>query len=134
MPWLRKIDIKTAGYINIIILAVVICIHLLVIFGVMPFTWINGGRSASFEIGQQTSIVSIVILFVMILVNIWAAGIIRINRFVTVLKILMWIFFAYSLVGLVQQLMGTTFEKFGMSILCLVNMIMYFRLAIEKRS
>ncbi len=134
MDRIRKINLKVAGYLNITALIVTIIVHALVIINLMPFTWINGGRSTNFAIGQQTSIFSIGILLVMIFVNMWACGVIKVRKYLTVLKVLLWTLFVYSIFGLVQQLLGTTFEKLYMSILCLINIVMYFRLAIEKRS
>ena len=133
MNWVREIDLKVAGYLNIAVIIMTIIVHLLVVFQVMPFTWINGGRSATFAIGRQTSIISIGILIVIILVNMWACKLIRVKKCIIIMKALLWFLFVYSIFGLVQQLLGTTFEKFIMSIVCTVNVIMYFRLAIENR-
>lgn len=133
MNLIKRISLKTAGYLNIAAILAAIMTHLLVIFQIMPYTWINGGRSENFPMGQRTSLISIGILVVMLLINFWACGLIPIKKALMLLKVLLWILFVYSVFGLVQQLFGTTFEKFFMSILCLINVLMYFRLAIEKR-
>jgi len=49
------------------------------------------------------------------------------------LKVLLWVLFIYSIIGVLQQFLGTPFERFFMSILCIVNVVMYFRLTTEKR-
>ena len=134
MGLIKKLNLKAAGCINIAALATTIVVHCLVIFKVLPFTWLNGGRSATFESGMQTSIISIGILFLMILINLFACEVIRVNKFAAVLKMLLWVLLIYSIFALAQQLLGTPFEKFVMSILCLVNVLMYLRMAVEKRT
>jgi hypothetical protein len=131
MNHIKKINIKTTGYINISAIFAAVLVHLLVTFQVIPYTYINGGRSISFAGARQTSILSIIILVSMVFVNFWA--LLSVKRYVIFLKILLWILFIYSVFGIIQQLMGTLFEKIGMSVVCLVNAIMYLRLALEKR-
>jgi hypothetical protein len=126
--------LNTAGIINIVAIVVAIIVHLLVILQAIPYTWINGGRSVSLEAQQQTSVISIVVLIIMALINIYF---VKANSWSNVLFVIratvLWLLFAYSVVGTVIQLIGTPFEKICMSLLCIVNVGMYFRLAIEKR-
>jgi fumarate reductase subunit D len=112
---------------------VTIAVHLLVIQQIMPFTWINGGRSASFEIARQTSLISIVVLLIIIFISLWASQIIHISKFKNLLKVILWILFGYACLSIVMQFLGTTFEKCFTSILCILNAIVTFRLAIERR-
>ena len=131
MNWLRTLDLKTAGYVNIAVIIIAIIVHLLVIFQILPFTWINGGRSASLADAQQTSVISIAILIAMILVNLWACALLPVKGLMPLLRVLLWVLFAYSILGMIQQLLGTAFERFSMSILCIISAVMYFRLAIH---
>ena len=133
MNWIRKIDLKVAAYLNVVAIMIAIIVHLLVIFQIMPFSWINGGRSETLAIAQRISIISIVVLTVMILINLWACALLPVEKYVKILKIVLWILFAYSIFGVLQQLLGTPFERFCMSTLCIINVVMYFRLVIEKR-
>jgi putative effector of murein hydrolase LrgA (UPF0299 family) len=132
MRLIRKLSLKTAGYINIAAISASVIVHLLLIFQTIPYTYLNGGRSPTLTAARQTSIISIIILFLMILINLWA--VLFKEKFTSLLKALLWLLFVYSVFGTIQQFLGTTFEKVGMSILCIINVIMYFRLAIEKRS
>lgn len=132
MNWIRKISLKTAGSINIAAIIMAAIVHLLVILQVMPYTWINGGRSVSMEVQQQVSMTSIFILAVMALINLWIIKTVRWNQVVYILHaICLWLLFIYSVIGAIMQLFGTPFEKICMSVLCVVNAIMYFRLAVE---
>ena len=134
MRAIKKIPVKTAVMVNVACILIVLAFHLLVIARVIPFFWINGGRSESFQAQRQLSFSSVWILLGMAAINFcalkkaWkpkAAGI--------VLTALFWLLFAYSLFGTAQQLLGTVFEKLCMSLLCIANALMYFRLAVEKR-
>jgi hypothetical protein len=53
---IKRIGLKQAGLIYITMSIITVIVHLLVIFRLMPYTWINGGRSATYEIVRQTSI------------------------------------------------------------------------------
>ena len=130
---LKKINLKTAGIISVVIAMITITIHTLVILKVMPFTWINGGRSGTFEIAKQTSTISIIILIAGIFISLWACGIIRYLKFTRVLTAILWISFAYNCIGIILQFLGTPFENLFTSILCIINAIVTYRLAIEKR-
>lgn len=59
---IRKIDIKKAGAISATMGIINIIIHILIITQIMSYTWVNGGRSVSFESARQTSL-SIRIIF-----------------------------------------------------------------------
>lgn len=133
MNRIKKLNLKVASYLNIVAIIIAIIVHFLVIFQIVPYNWINGGRSIDLASAQKTSVISIGILLVMILINLLAYKMFKNKKIVIVLKILLWILFVYSIFGFLQQLFGTTFEKFSMNLLCLVNVIMYYRLAIEIR-
>ncbi len=133
---LKKIDLRQAGLINILMNLLAIIVHLLVIFQFMPYNWINGGRSATYEIALQTSINSIPILIIYALISLLASGIFQIkwnNITKIIISILLWIITISTSFGLILQLLGTPFEKFVMSIVCVISIITTIRLAIEKR-
>lgn len=130
---IKKINLKTAGIISAAIAFITIIIHTLVIMKVMPFTWIGGGRSESFEIAKQSSTLSIIILMAGIFISLWACGIIPIKKFKMVLSVILWISFVFACLGAILQFLGTPFEKVFTSILCIINAIVTYRLAIEKR-
>ncbi|AJA47027.1 hypothetical protein CPAST_c09270 [Clostridium pasteurianum DSM 525 = ATCC 6013] len=56
---IRKVHIKKAGICSVTIGVINIIIHILIITQIMPYTWVNGGRSGSFELARQTSLSSI---------------------------------------------------------------------------
>ena len=133
---IKKIGLKQAGLIFITMSITTIIVHLLVILNLMPYTWINGGRSASYEIARQTSINSIPYFVIQIALVLFVSGIIpvRWNSVVKkIISILLWIMVVYTCMGLIMQLFGTPFEKIVMSLVCAISIIAGIRLAIEKR-
>ncbi|AHF08422.1 hypothetical protein DESME_02330 [Desulfitobacterium metallireducens DSM 15288] len=67
----KKMNLKIAGIISVMVALITIAIHTLVILKIMPFSWINGGRSETFEIAKQTSTISIIILIFSIIISIY---------------------------------------------------------------
>lgn len=116
--------------------AFAVAIHILVLLRVLPYAWINGGRSVSYQAAFQTSLSSIIIILIGIPIILIASRIIplRLNRFWTIILII-WLFLGIPLdaVGIIQQFLGTMFEKSCMSIITIIGFIMDFRIAVEKR-
>ncbi len=133
---IRRFNIQKAGYISIAVGIVAIFVHVLVMSHVLPYTWINGGRSISYQAAFQTSLSSIVTIFISILITLIASKIIPLglNKFWTILLIIwLWIGIPLDLIGIAQQFLGTTFEKSCMSIVTIIGCMMDFRIALEKR-
>lgn len=133
---IRKYNIKKAGFISIAIGIVAIAVHVLALLQILPYEWINGGRSPSYQAAFQTSISSIVMILISIMITLIASKIIplKLNKFWTVLLIIwLWIGVPLDLIGIIQQLLGTSFEKSFMSIVTAIGFLMDFRIALEKR-
>lgn len=123
---------KTAVFMGIIFYSLTISIHVLIINGIIPFTWVNGGRSESFATQLPISIINIIIsiiggVFTLIvgrnILYTYKRGIIVICWFFVVL----WSF------GFIQQLFGTPFEKMLCSLILFLGVISNLSMAIEKR-
>ena len=133
---IRKCNIKKAGFISAAMGMVAIAVHAMVLFQILPYEWINGGRSPSYQAANQTSINSIIMIVISILITLIASKLIplELNKFWTILLIIwLWIGIPLDIVGIIQQLLGTVFEKSFMSIVTIIGFIMDFRIAIEKR-
>lgn len=133
MKWMQ---LKTAGILAISMNVLAILVHVLVLLGVIPYLWINGGRSVDFAAATQTSLSSIPILAVGCVVPLLGSQLLpirlgRVSR--RIVGILLWLGVAYSAFGLVLQLLGTPFEKVCMSVIVLVSLVAGLRLAVEKR-
>jgi hypothetical protein len=133
---IKKLNLKMAGIISIAVAGLTIIVHLLVIFQVMPYTWINGGRSVSYEAACQTSISSIVILLIGMPINLIASKIIpiKLNKFwAVILTVILWLGVPFTCAGVILQLLGSMFEKCCMSIINFLAAVVSIRIALEKR-
>jgi len=133
---IKKIGLRQAGVIYISMSIIMIIIDLLIIFRIMPYTWINGGRNATYEIAWHGSINGILYFVIGIPIILIASGIISVKWNNVIKKgflIFLWIIIIYTCLGVIMQFFGTPFEKIVTSIICAVNLIMLIRLAIEKR-
>ncbi len=133
---IRKFNLRKAGICAIMIGGINILVHTLVIANIIPYLWINGGRTESFVTAQQISISSIVITIINILIALIASQIIpvKLNRFWGIaLSAFLIITLPITLVGVIQQFLGTTFEKCVMGIVTIIGFCADTRIAFEKR-
>lgn len=129
---LRKMNIKTAVFMGICFYSLTILIHVLIISGIIPFTWVNGGRSDSFASQLPISITSIIISIIggFFTLIIEENMLYKYKRGITTicwLGAVLWSF------GFILQLLGTPFEKIVCSLVLLLGVISHLRMAIEKR-
>ena len=124
---------KNAVFMGIIFYSLTISIHVLIISGIIPFTWVNGGRSDSFATQLPISIINIIISIIGGVFTLLVGGntLYKYKRGITVMC---WFFVVLWSFGFIQQLLGTPFEKMVMSLLLLLGVISNMRMAIEKRS
>lgn len=130
---LRKINLNTAVCMGICFYSVTILIHVLIIGGIIPLAWINGGRSESMAAQLPLSIMGIIISIIGGIFTLTATRTIpythrRKITFVYWLFVILWLF------GFVQQLLGTPFEKGVCSLLLLLGTLSNLRMAVEKGS
>lgn len=62
LGWIRKFDLRKAGICSIASRGIGIILHILVIANIIPYLWVNGGRTETFAAAQQISTSSIVML------------------------------------------------------------------------
>jgi hypothetical protein len=96
---LRKINMKTAVFMGICFYSLTILIHVLIISGIIPLTWINGGRSESFAIQLPISIFNTIISINGVVFTLIVGG----NRLVKYKKgitVICWFFVVHWSLGL----------------------------------
>ena len=133
---IRKFDLKKAGYGGCIIGLFNIMVHMLVIFQIIPYTWVNGGRTASLVVAQEISVSSIIITVINILIVLVATQIIpiKLNRIAGItLSAFLILTLPLSFIGIIQQFLGTMFEKIVMSVVTIIGFCLDIRVAFEKR-
>jgi len=128
---LRKMNMKTAVFMGMCFYSFTILIHVLIIMGIIPFTWVNGGLSESFAAQLPISIINIVIAVIGGLFTLIAGRNIP-RKYKRTITVISWFFVVLWSFGFIQQLLGTPFEKIVCSLILLLGIISNLRLAIEK--
>jgi len=132
--WLReKYPLKFAGITALVFYCMLIATQLLVIVQIIPFTWINGGRSLSLEDQLPLSIFNIVVAFAGIVFTVFASGI-RPSGHPKLITAVAWLLTIYWTIGLAMQFLGTMFEIVVVIPTALIGVFSHFRMAIEKRN
>ncbi|MEK5207101.1 MULTISPECIES: hypothetical protein [Psychrobacillus] len=108
-----------------------ILLHLLILSGIIPLTWINGGRSESFTTQLPVSIINIFISIIGIGFTLFISKNV-LKKYQRGITVICWLFVVLWSVGFVQQLLGTPFEKMICSLILLLGVISNLRMAIEK--
>ncbi|PGT82756.1 MULTISPECIES: hypothetical protein [Bacillaceae] len=127
---LRKMKLKTALYMGICFYSLSMLIHVLIISSIIPYTWVNGGRSDSFAAQFSISIMNMFICIIGLVFTIKIGGnkLYKYNKVMTVIScffVILWSF------GFLQQLVRTTFEKTVCSLLLLLGVVSHLRMSIE---
>ncbi|WP_438315525.1 hypothetical protein [Sporosarcina sp. FA9] len=123
---------KTAVNMGMYFYSLTFLIQVLIISGIIPFTWVNGGRSESLETQLPISIINIIISIIGGVFTLLVGGN-RLYKYKRGITIMCWFFVALWSFGFIQQLLGTSFEKMVMSLLLLLGVLSNIRMAIEKR-
>lgn len=128
---LNKISQRTVRILIALFYSLTILIHILIIAKFIPYSWVNGGMSQSYEVQALQSIVSILIV-IAIFIYVWIiyAPSKKIKNWQK--RILYGITALWGL-GLVQQLFGTPFERYVMSIVVVIGFISHILLVRKIR-
>lgn len=129
---LRKINMKTAVFMGICFYSLTILIHVLIISGIIPLTWVNGGRSESFATQLPISIINTIISIIGGVFTLIVGGN-KLYKYKRGITVICWFFVVLWSFGFIQQLLGTPFEKIVCSLILLLGVISNLRMAIEKR-
>lgn len=127
---IKSINIEVAGYLAVAMVVLTIIVHGLVILKVIPYTWINGGRSLSYESQKKQSILGIIVLVVMIPFLLNVSSIVSITIVSSITNIILWIVVAFLLISTIMQLLGTTFERYAMSIVVFILLVCVLRIVL----
>ncbi|GGA49193.1 hypothetical protein [Psychrobacillus lasiicapitis] len=129
---LKKINMKTAVFMGICFYSLTILLHVLIMSSVIPFTWVNGGRSESFAEQLPISVINIVISIIGVVFTL-IVGRIKLYKYKRGITVICWFFVVLWSFGFIQQLFGTPFEKMICSLVLLIGVISNLRMAIEKK-
>ena len=136
LEWIRKFDLRKAGVCSAVVGGINIILHVLVIANIIPYSWVNGGRSESYAKAQQISMSSIIMTIINIGIALIASRIIQVklNKFWGImLSAFLIVTLPLSFVGVIQQFLGTPFEKCFTSVITIMGFLADTRIAFEKR-
>jgi hypothetical protein len=123
-------DIQTLSILGVIYYVSAIIAHILVLGRIIPYTSVNGGRSASFEDQAKLSRSNIVIaVFGIILMTL--VGLIPAMTAHWSGIVIFGILSLFWLMGFVMQLLGTRLEKTVMSVIVLFGLYIHVSLLIQ---
>ena len=115
---------KVAGIIFIILNTIIIIIETLIIFKLLPYNIIGGGRLENYSYTFITVFASIIILFIEIIFIIIVQKHNSNGKSNLFIKITLWIIFSYLCINLIGNILGKTlFEKVFMGIICVIQII-----------
>lgn len=123
---------KSAVFLGIIFYSLTILLHFLILSGIIPLTWVNGGRSESFATQLPISIINIFISIIGVVFTLFVSRN-KLKKYQRGITIVCWLFVVLWSVGFVQQLLGTPFEKMVCSFILLLGVISNLIIAIENR-
>lgn len=103
-----------------------ISVHVLVLLKIIPFMWVNGGMSKTYEAQAAQSLVSIIVLSLLG----WYVFRVSNNRRIAkkLHRGLLSVLVVFLSVGFFAQLYGTSFERYVMSWLLLIGIIAHAKL------
>ena len=126
------VSIDTVLKLGFVYYGIVILTHVLILIKFIPYGWVNGGRSASFEAQTQLSYASMVIALIGLL-YLFLTLKIKALRYHIVFRVFTWMVTAYWLLGFFMQLLGTPFERYLLSIVVLFGVWIHARIALVKK-
>ncbi len=126
----KLIPIRLAGNLLLAAFGLLAIFHVLVLLQVVPSTMVWGGQA-----GNKLMLESISLVVTLLFGAIIAArlGYLRVGKFIGVIKVLMWVIFAYLLLNLLGNLASSfSLETWIFTPLTLLMAFLTLRLAIER--
>lgn len=121
MPKVKKIT-----FLILTFYLISVAVHLLVILKVIPYYWINGGLSESYESQTKISILSMVVI---IGLGIFCWKLIKTRKSPSNFQmIFLYIITFFWVISLIMQLAGTNFERYFMSLVLLLGIVSHLLL------
>lgn len=123
---LNKISFRTTRILIAVFYSLSVATHVLVIGKIIPYTWVSGGMSKTYQDQAAQSAASIFLISLMF-VFIWSVSKPKTKPTTLQIRILYVITGFWSL-GLITQLLGTQFERYVLSIVILIGVVAHIRL------
>ncbi len=125
MKYLTKIPFRVARALMAGFYISVILTHLMIIVKIIPYDWVNGGRSASYELQLTQSILSAILVLIALSIA-WKLSSPEPGENKHIIFIVMTIIYS---IPLISQFTGTDFERYVMSIVLLTGVVSHAAIA-----
>jgi hypothetical protein len=124
-----------SGITFIILNIITIIIEILIIFKILPYNIIGGGRLKNYNSALRAAIISIIILVLEIIFIIIVQKYNRNGKTNLCIKIILWIIFSMLCVNIIGNILSKTlFEKLFMGIICLLQIINIIKIIIDNKN
>lgn len=114
-------NLNSARVLLVIFYSAAILTHVLVIAKLIPYSLVSGGMAASYNAQAVQSAVSIVVIGLFFLFTWKLSNPSRVPK--NWQKRLLWLLTASWVVGFIMQVLGTSFERYVLSIVLLVGIV-----------
>lgn len=129
----NKNYIKMTAIVAIVANLSITIIELLVLFRILPYELIGGGRMGSYEKAAVLAVFSILIQVVLVYCTAVAANILPHKKMQKIAGVILRVFIVYFTINIAMNLMGKTwFERVYGSLICLVQ-IVCFSIIVHRR-
>jgi hypothetical protein len=129
---IKNLSIYTLKWLIAVFYISALSVQLLVVLKVIPYDWVNGGMSASYESQLGQSLISIVIILILF---IFVRKLVSHKGHVKKWKLrALYIISFFWLVGFIMQLAGAEFERYFLSLFLLLGVISHGILVLRVRS
>ncbi|MER2997807.1 hypothetical protein [Pontibacter populi] len=117
----------------LLILSLFVLLHLLILFGIIPFEMVWGGRIKNQEEMVRLELVSIVANLLMLAIVAVRAGLLRIRLSYTFMRVVFWLMSGLFLLNTVGNILSTNdFERFVFTPVTIILTMLCLRLAISS--
>ncbi len=129
---ISKISKNTIKWLIAIFYVSALFVQLLVVLKIIPYSWVNGGNSESYESQVMQSLISLVIITVLF---VFMCRLARQDGKLKKWKLqALYIITIFWLVGLFMQIAGTEFERYFLSLILLLGVVSHGILAWQTRT
>lgn len=135
MKLIKRIPLNAAFVMATCFYGLTLLLHILVLVQVIPYNWVNGGHLNSYDEQIPVTFANMFIAVMGLLFNFYAKykrGQLGKNdgKSEKAMTIIFWVLTGIWTLSFLMQLLGTPFERYGLSILLILGIVSHLRLAL----
>jgi hypothetical protein len=126
---------RFAGILFIILNIITMIIEALIIFKILPYNIIGGGRLENYNSALRAAIMSIIILGIEIIFITIVQKYNKNGKTSLFIKIILWMIFSILCINIIGNILGKTlFEKIFMGIICLLQLLNITKIITDNKN